>query len=110
MQLVGMKLAGRPIDDYAPDFWLISEQQHGEPVGYVTSPWYSPELGTNIAMGFVPLRSTALGTKLWVWLPDVYAETPGTPVAAEVVEMPFRPSENPNQRERLRVKGLDSAV
>ena len=110
MQLVGMKLAGRPIDDYAPDFWLISEQQHGEPVGYVTSPWYSPELGTNIAMGFVPLRSTALGTQLWVWLPDAYAETPGTPVAAEVVEMPFRPSENPNQRERLRVKGLDSAV
>ena len=110
LQLVGLRLAGRPIDDYAPDFWLISEQQHGEPVGYVTSPWFSPELETNIAMGFVPLRSTALGTRLWVWLPDGYAETPGTPVEAEVVPMPFRPSTNPNQRERLREKGLDSAV
>ncbi|WP_019158535.1 hypothetical protein [Brevibacterium senegalense] len=53
---------------------------------------------------------TALGTRLWVWLPDVYAETPGTPVEAEVVPMPFRPSTNPNQRERLREKGLDSAA
>jgi len=110
LQLVGLKLAGRPVDDYAPDFWLISEQQHGEPVGYVTSPWYSPELEINIAMGYVPLRDTALGTPLWVWLPDEYADEPGVPVAAEVVEMPFRPSVNPNQRERLRQKGLDSAV
>ena len=110
LQLAGLKLAGRPIDDYAPDFWLISEQQHGEPVGYVTSPWYSPELEINIAMGYVPLRDTALGTELWVWLPDEYADEPGVPVAAEVVEMPFRPSANPSQRERLREKGLDNAV
>src|SRR5699024_843264 len=110
MQLVGVKLGGRPIDHYAPDFWLISEQQHGEPVGYVTFSWYPPELGTNIAIGYVPLRDTALGTELWVWLPDDYVDAPGSPVAAEVVEMPFRPSTNPNQRERLHTKGLDSAV
>lgn len=110
LQLAGLKLAGRPIDDYAPDFWLISEQQHGEPVGYVTSPWYSPELEINIAMGYVPVRDAALGTELWVWLPDEYADEPGVPVAAEVVEMPFRPSANPSQRERLREKGLDTAV
>lgn len=58
------------------------------------------------SLQLVGLR-TALGTRLWVWLPDVYAETPGTPVEAEVVPMP---STNPNQRERLREKGLDSAV
>lgn len=110
LQLAGLKLAGSPIDDYAPDFWLISEQQHGEPVGYVTSPWYSPELEINIAMGYVPLRDTALGTELWVWVPDEYADENGVPVAAEVVEMPFRPSVNPNQREQLRKKGLDTAV
>ncbi|UYM03920.1 glycine cleavage T C-terminal barrel domain-containing protein [Solicola gregarius] len=109
-KLVGMKLAGKPIDDYAPDFWLISAIEGGEPIGYVTSPWYSPELGTNIAMGHVPMSLTELGTELWIHLPDEYAETPGEPVRAEVVEMPFRPSVNPNQRELLKQKGLDAAV
>lgn len=108
--LVGMKLGGRPIDDYAPDFWLVSAIQGGEPVGYVTSPWYSPELGTNIAMGYVPVSLTALGTELWVHLPDIYAEVPGTPVHAEIVEMPFRQSVNPSQRELLRSRGLDAAI
>ncbi|UPK76047.1 hypothetical protein MU582_05245 [Nocardioidaceae bacterium SCSIO 66511] len=109
-KLVGMKLAGKPIDDYAPDFWLISAIEGGDPIGYVTSPWFSPELGTNIAMGHVPMSLTELGTELWVHLPDEYAETPGQPVRAEVVEMPFRPSVNPNQRELLKQKGLDAAV
>lgn len=109
-QLVGMKLGGQPIDDYAPDFWLISAIEGGDPIGYVTSPWYSPELGTNIAMGHVPTSLTALGTELWVHLPEQYAEEAGRPVRAEVVEMPFRPSVNPNQRELLKTKGLDAAV
>lgn len=108
--LVGMKFGGRPIDDYAPDFWLISAVEGGDAVGYVTSPWYSPELGTNIAMGHVPVSLTTLGTELWVHLPDDYAEIPGSPVRAEVVEMPFRPSVNPSQRERLKVQGLDAAI
>lgn len=108
--LVGIKLGGQPIDDYAPDFWLIGAIEEGEPVGYVTSPWYSPELGTNIAMGYVPLALTALGTELWIHLPDQYADVAGRPVRAEVVEMPFRPSVNPNQREILKTRGLDAAV
>ncbi|MDI3330646.1 MAG: glycine cleavage T C-terminal barrel domain-containing protein [Micrococcus sp.] len=108
-QLVGMRLGGAPIEDYAPDFWLISPDVDADPVGYVTSPWFSPELGHNIAMGFVPVGLTDLGTELWVHLPDEYADTPGRPVAAEVVEVPFRPSVNPNQRELLRQRGLDAA-
>ena len=108
--LVGMKLGGLPIDDYAPDFWLISAAQDGDPIGYVTSPWYSPELGTNIAMGFVPIGLAALGTELWVHLPDRYASEPGSPVSADVVEMPFRESVNPNQRELLKTRGMDAAV
>jgi glycine cleavage system aminomethyltransferase T len=107
-QLVGMKLAGKPITDYAPDFWLVSTERDAQPVGYVTSPWYSPELETNIAMGHVPVGSTALGTELWVHLPDEYAEEPGVPVRAEVVEIPFRPSVNPNTREVLKSRGLDT--
>ncbi len=108
--LVGLRLGGRPIEEYAPDFWLIGESADGDPGGYVTSPWYSPELGTNIAMGHVPVALSQPGTELFVHLPDGYAETPGRPVAATVVEMPFRPSVNPNTRERLAEAGLDSAT
>lgn len=108
--LVGIKFGGKPIDDYAPDFWLISTAADAEPTGYVTSPWYSPELGTNIAMGYVPLAAAALGTELWIHLPDQYSEVAGEPVHGEVVEMPFRPSVNPNQREILKGHGLDAAV
>jgi glycine cleavage system aminomethyltransferase T len=108
--LVGLRLAGRPIDDYAPDFWLVSAVLRGDPIGYVTSPWFSPELGTNIAMAHVPVGLTALGTELWVHLPDAYADVPGEPVRAEVVEMPFRASVNPSQRELLKSRGLDAAI
>ena len=37
--LVGMVFGGKPIDDYAPDFWLISGADGGDPIGYITSPW-----------------------------------------------------------------------
>src|SRR5699024_5847117 len=118
----------------APDFWLISESWDAEPIGYITSPWYSPELNQNIAMGYVPVESTALGTERWVHLPDVHADVPrqpvaagieeipvrevpehnnahvpDNPVAAETVQTPLRQSANPNQRERLRAKGRDAA-
>ncbi|GGX77257.1 glycine cleavage system protein T [Litchfieldella qijiaojingensis] len=107
--LVGMVLGGKPIDDYAPDFWLISDENAGDPVGYVTSPWYSPELGTNIAMGYVPVELKEIGTRLKIWLPEHYAETPGVPVDATVVEMPFRASVNPNAREVAKARGLDAS-
>ena len=109
-QLVGMIMGGAPINDYAPDFWLISTTAEAEPTGYVTSPWYSPEIGQNIAMGYVPVEYSDIGTELWVHLPEQYADVPGSPVAAEVVQMPFRESVNPNQREILRNKGLDAAI
>jgi len=109
-KLVGMRLGGQPITDYAPDHWLISTSEDGDPVGYVTSPWFSPELDSNIAMGFVPLAATEIGTELWVHLPEEYADTPGVPVRAEVCEVPFRASVNPNQREILKKKGLEAAI
>ncbi|WP_349371673.1 glycine cleavage T C-terminal barrel domain-containing protein [Salinarimonas sp.] len=109
LTMVGMALGGRPITDYAPDFWLISGEDGGDPVGYVTSPWYSPELETNIALGYVPVGMKEVGTPLSVWLPDEYAETSGAPVAARVVEVPFRPSVNPNARERAKLSGRDCA-
>jgi glycine cleavage system aminomethyltransferase T len=108
--MVGMRVGGKPIDEYAPDFWLVRHHADAEPIGYLTSPWWSPELGTNIALGYVPVELSALGTALAVDLPDRFADVPGRPVPAEVVEVPFRPSVNPNTRERLKERGLDSAV
>ena len=108
--MVGMIMGGAPIDDYAPDFWLISQTAEASPTGYVTSPWFSPELGQNIAMGFVPIEASAIGTELWVHLPEKYSDIPGSPVAAQVVPVPFRESVNPNQREILQQRGMDAAV
>jgi glycine cleavage system aminomethyltransferase T len=110
MVMVGMRVGGRPIDDYAPDFWLVRGHPGGDKVGYLTSPWWSPELGTNIALGYVPVELSAVGTELVVDLPDRFADVPGQPVDAEVVDVPFRPSVNPNTRERLKARGLDSAT
>ena len=109
LTLVGLVLEGKPIEEYAPDFWLISDSGSGKPVGYVTSPWYSPELQTNIAMGHVPCAMAGLGTEVKIWLPEAYQTTPGHPVGGRVVEMPFRPSVNPNAREIARAEGRDSA-
>ena len=107
-QLVGFVLGGKPIEEYAPDFWLVSEDG-STPVGYLTSPWYSPELETNIAMGYVPYEKKDIGNKFKFHLPDEYCDTPGQPVDGEIVEMPFRPSVNPNAREIAKSDGRDSA-
>ena len=106
--LVGIVFGGRPVTDYANDFWLITRADGGDPVGYVTSPWFSPELETNIALAYVPWEMRQVGTSLRVHLPDEYAERAGEPVPAEVVDVPFRPSVNPNAREVARSKGRDS--
>lgn len=106
LKLVGLAMGGNPITDYAPDFWLIDTPE-GERVGYVTSPWWSPELGHNIALGYVPWEMSALGTAFRVELPEAYTETSGEPVDAEVVAVPFRPSKTPSARERARAAGRD---
>jgi aminomethyltransferase len=108
LKLVGLKLGGKPITDYAPDFWLIDEPEGGR-VGYVTSPWWSPELGTNIALGYVPYRLSTLDTMLKVELPEAYSEVSGQPVEARVCRVPFRPSVNPSARERAQQEGRDWA-
>jgi aminomethyltransferase len=110
MVMVGMKLGGKPIDDYAPDFWLVSDAAGGDPIGYLTSPWYAPELGCNIALGHVPVGLSAVGTELTVWLPDEYANAPGKPDRAQVCEVPFRQSANPSARELAHARGEDATV
>ena len=108
LQLVGMELGGKPIEEYAPDFWLVSGEGGGEPIGFITSPWYHPEKKTNIAMGYVPYDGTLnangfpkgkAGSKFKVHLPEKYSDEPGKPVDAVVVDIPFTESYNANTRE-----------
>ncbi len=108
MKMVGITLGGKEITDYAPDFWLVADGE-GNDIGYVTSPWWSPELETNIALAWVPWSSSEIGTKLLVRLPDEYSVNSGEPVEAEVVDVPFRESVNPNKREVEAAKGKDFA-
>ena len=108
MKMVGITLGGKEITDYAPDFWIVADTD-GNDIGYVTSPWWSPELGTNIALAWVPWATSEVGSELLVKLPDEYSITPGEPVQAKVVEIPFRESVNPNKREVEAAKGKDFA-
>ncbi len=108
MKLVGLKLGGKPITDYAPDFWLVQDNDAAR-VGYVTSPWWSPELGHNIALAHVPWQSAAVGTPLKVELPEAFCEAAGRPVDAEVCDVPFRPSEHASARERAMADHRDSS-
>ena len=118
LKMIGMKMAGEPIRDYAPDFWLISDPDSGEEVGYMTSPWWNPDLETNIGMGFVPagmieaetdvplddsVYDEELDLEFRVHLPDEYAEEPGEPVFATAAKVPFKESVNPSAREQAKL-------
>lgn len=109
LEMVGLKLGGEPITDYAPDFWLVSDPDQGEEVGYITSPWYSPNLETNIALAHVPAEKTEIGTEFEVHLPDEYATEPGEPVPARVAEVPFQKSVNPSAREQAKMNAEKEA-
>jgi aminomethyltransferase len=117
-KLIGLKFAGEPVTDYAPDFWLISDPETGEECGYLTSPWYNPDLETNIGMGFVPadklqaVSDTPLNDEIYeeeldlefeVHLPAEYAATAGEPVFATVAKVPFKESVNPSAREQAKL-------
>ena len=121
-KLVGLKMAGEPIRDYAPDFWLVSDSETGEECGYVTSAWWSPDLGTNLALAFVPAAKLQTATdvplddsvydadvdlEFEVSLPDEYAEEAGDPVYATVAKVPFKQSVNPSAREQAKIHARD---
>jgi aminomethyltransferase len=118
-KMVGLKIAGEPIKEWAPDFWLISDPETGEECGYLTSVWWNPELETNIGLGFVPadtlqaamdrplddsVYDADLDVEFAVNLPDEFAETPGEPVYATVAKVPFKESANPSAREQAKLQ------
>jgi len=118
LKLVGLKFAGEPVRDYASDFWIISDPETGEECGYMTSPWWNPELETNIGLGFVPAEKLQtetdallndeiyehdLGLEFEVHLPEEYAGAAGETAFATVAEVPFKESVNPSAREQAKL-------
>ena len=83
-RLVGLTLGGEPLTWYNEDFYLVKDQDTGDDVGYVTSAFYSPNLGTNIALATMPRSHWRRGTQVKVALPKDGL------VDAEVVRVPFR--------------------
>ncbi len=89
-KLVGIRMGGRPITWYPSDFYIVRDGE--TEVGYVTSAFWSPTQDSNIALGMVPVRYSAVGTRLKVVLSEEHADEP---VDAEVVETPFKASDSP---------------
>ncbi|HIK97434.1 MAG TPA: aminomethyl transferase family protein [Gammaproteobacteria bacterium] len=109
LQLVGLEMGGKPIEDFAPDFWPILPIDSNLPCGFITSPWYYPDIGKNIAMGYIPFEGNLnkkgfpignYGKKYRVQLPEEYCETSNQAVEAQVVKMPFTQSYHANTREK----------
>lgn len=91
-KLAGLKFGGNAIDWYPVDFYIVYEEHEANPVGYVTSAFYSPTHECNIGYAMLPNSLTTIGTRLEIHLPEPYA---GGRVPAEVVQTPFKRSESP---------------
>ena len=82
-RLVGLKVGGEPIAWYNEDFYLVKDVDGGHDVGYVTSAFWSPNVGSNIALAVMPRTHWRRGTRVNVLLPKDGI------VDAEVVRVPF---------------------
>ncbi|MDD1532863.1 MULTISPECIES: glycine cleavage system aminomethyltransferase GcvT [unclassified Bradyrhizobium] len=77
---VGLRAEGRaPVREGA---LLFADANAGEPIGQVTSGGFGPSLNAPVAMGYVPTKLSALGTKL-------FAEVRGQRLPLAVAAMPF---------------------
>ena len=83
-RLVGIRMGGEPITWYNEDFYLVKDEDTGNDVGYVTSAFWSPNQGSNIALAVMPKSHWRIGTDVKVQLP-----ADGI-VDATVVRVPFR--------------------
>ena len=82
-RLVGLNVGGEPITWYNEDFYLVKDVDAGHDVGYVTSAFWSPNVGSNIALAVMPPTHWRRGTRVNVLLPKDGI------VDAEVVRVPF---------------------
>lgn len=77
---VGLRAEGRaPVREGA---LLFADASSSEPIGQVTSGGFGPSLNAPVAMGYVPVSLSALGTKL-------FAEVRGQRLPLAVAAMPF---------------------
>lgn len=83
-KLVGLRMGGDPIDWYIPDFWPVHDTANEQSVGYVSSAFYSPKLGFNIALAMLQIAYTDDDTEVQVLRPGTDA-----PVPAQVCRFPF---------------------
>ena len=82
-RLVGLRVGGEPILWYNEDFYLVKDRDAGADVGYVTSAFWSPNVGSNIALAILPPSHWKRGTRVQVQLPEDGL------VDAQVVRVPF---------------------
>ena len=82
-RLVGLKVGGEPITWYNEDFYLVKDSDTGDDVGYITSAFWSPSVGSNIALAVMPRTHWKRGTRVKALLPKDGL------VDAEVVRVPF---------------------
>ncbi len=82
-RLVGLKLGGDPIVWYNESFYPVRDADNGGDVGYVTSAFWSPNVGSNIALAVMPSTHWKLGARVQALLPEDGV------VDAEVVRVPF---------------------
>ena len=104
-RLAGLRVGGHKVDWYPADFYHVMDRESGAIVGYITSMWYSPAQGSNIALAFLPVKMTEIGTELHVQLPDVYASSPGKPDCATVVPVPFKKVDSAEERTGMKDGG-----
>jgi len=76
-QLVGFKMIGKGIPRHGYDLYA-----NGVKAGYVTSGTHSPSLGEPIGLGYVPIESSSVGSKIEIDIRNRLVE-------AEVCETPF---------------------
>ena len=77
-KLVGLQMVGRGIARHG----YAIKNAAGESIGVVTSGGPSPTLGTSIALGYVPVASSEIGSKVLV-------DCRGKDIEAVVVKTPF---------------------
>ncbi len=94
-KLVGLRMGGKPLVWYNEDFYLVDEPGSNQPIGFISSCFYSPNLQCNIALAMVPTQMAEPGTKLRARLPR---ET----VDAEVTKTPFVDPKKKKPAQKLR--------
>ncbi len=79
-RLVGVEIAGEPLDAGNPEFWPVRDGERV--VGHVTRCVYSPQLKKNIGFVNVPTDRSILGTEIAI-------DAAGGQRWARVVPIPF---------------------